>query len=423
MGWIALVDCNNFYVSCERVFDPRLGGRPVVVLSNNDGCVIARSNEAKARGIAMGEPWFRVRRRFGGGRDLVVLSSNYALYGDMSRRVMSVLAGFTPDLEIYSIDEAFLGLSRLDACRRSALAREIVATVHRWTGIPVSVGIAATKVLAKLAGARAKRLPEAGGVFDLDAAVDREALLAAVPVGDVWGVGRQTAAKLESWGINTALKLRDADDGRVRRRLGVVGQRLVLELRGISCLPLESCPPTPKSICCSRSFGAPVTDRRELLEAVSAYLARALEKLRARRLDAAAVTVFLQSGSGTPAERRWDMADLPLLVASSSTPELLGVARRAVTGLYRNGCRYRKAGVILHGLEPAGTGQLALLDERDREADDRLLAAVDGLNARMGVGTVRFAAEGLAQSWRMKAERRTPAYTTCWDELPVAAAH
>jgi DNA polymerase V len=352
----------------------------------------------------------------------VVLSSNYALYGDMSRRVMNVLARFTPEIEIYSIDEAFLGLGRLDACRRPAVAREIIATVQRWTGIPVAVGIAETKVLAKIAGSLAKRLPGAGGVFNLGAAGDREALLAAVPVGEVWGVGRQTATKLGAWGIDTALKLRAADDDWIRRRLGVTGQRLVLELRGIPCLPLEGCPPTPKSICCSRSFGVPVTDRGELLEAVSAYLARALEKLRARRLQAAALTVFLQSGSGTPSERRWDTADLSLMVASSSTPELLGIARRAVTGLYRDSYRYKKAGVILYGLEPAGTGQLTLLDERHREMDERLLAAVDGLNARMGTGTVRFAAEGLEQPWRMKAERRTPAYTTRWDELPLAVA-
>jgi DNA polymerase V len=288
----ALIDCNNFYVSCERLFQPMLHGKPVVVLSNNDGCVIARSDEAKALGIPMGLPAFKLA-------DLVkahtieVYSSNYTLYGDLSARVMTTLTQWTPEVEVYSIDEAFLQFSPLPPDALTAYGQSMRATIQQWTGIPVSIGIGPTKTLAKLANRLAKRSPEANGAVILTSPLEVEATLAQTPIEDIWGIGPGYARRLKVHEITTALQLRNMTDRWVRQELGIVGLRLVWELRGISCLPLALCPPPKQSLMVSRSFGRPITMLTEMREAVATYMTRAAEKLRRHHVAAGVLTVFL----------------------------------------------------------------------------------------------------------------------------------
>jgi DNA polymerase V len=418
----ALVDCNNFYVSCERVFDPTLDGRPVIVLSNNDGIVVARSEEAKALGVTMGVPAFQIRSLIR-THDVRVFSSNYALYGDLSRRVMDTLAQFSPDLEVYSIDEAFLSLSGLTARDLTAYGRTIRATVKRWTGIPVSVGIAETKTLAKIAGRVAKRSPEAAGVFDLTACEGRDTLLAETSVEDVWGVGPNWARLLTRHGLRTARALRDADAHWIRKRMGVVGARIVQELRGVSCLALEECPPPKRGITVSRMFGRPVTTLAEMREAVASYTARSGEKLRRERLAATVLAVFLTTNPFKKDEPQYSNAvTIKLPVATDATPELLRYALRGVERLYREGYRYNKAGVMLTALVPASRRQLDLFEDRDRGRSSWLMRVLDRVNAEMGAGVLRYAAEGYVKRWRTRFEHRSRVNTTNWDRLPTAKA-
>jgi DNA polymerase V len=317
-----LVDCNNFYVSCERLFQPMLHGKPVVVLSNNDGCVIARSDEAKALGIPMGLPAFKLA-------DLVkkhcleVYSSNYTLYGDLSARVMTTLTQWTPEVEVYSIDEAFLKFSPLPSDALMAYGQSMRATIQQWTGIPVSIGIASTKTLAKLANRLAKRSPEAKGVIALTSPAEIEAVLACTPIEDIWGIGRGYARRLHAHEIRTALQLRDVHDRWVRQELGIVGLRLVWELRGISCLPLALCPPPKQSVMVSRSFGRPITTRTEMREAVATYMTRAAEKLRRHQVAAGVLTVFLMTNRFTDESQYANGVTMPLPIATQDTAELI----------------------------------------------------------------------------------------------------
>jgi DNA polymerase V len=421
MPLFALVDCNNFYASCERVFDPSLKGKPVVVLSNNDGIVVARSNEAKALGIGMGVPEFQIRhliRR----HDVQVFSSNYRLYGDMSQRVMDTLEQFSPDLEVYSIDEAFLSLSGFTSRDLTEYGRTIRAKVKQWTGVPVSIGMAETKTLAKVAARVAKRSKDAAGVFDLTTCQDRDALLAGIPVEDVWGVGSAFAQLLTRHGIATAQALREADEQWIGRRMGVVGRRLVMELRGVSCLPLDDCPPPKQGITVSRSFGRPVTTLAEMKEAVAFYTGRAAEKLREERLAVTVLTVFLTTNTFKDEPQYSNAATLKMPVATDSTSDLLRYTIQGVERLFREGYRYKKAGVMLTALVPASQIQGDLFDHQDRERSHRLMRVLDRLNDHMGAGTLRYAAEGLTQRWRARFEQRSPAYTTNWRDLPVAKA-
>ncbi|HEV2761697.1 MAG TPA: Y-family DNA polymerase, partial [Pyrinomonadaceae bacterium] len=338
----ALVDCDNFYVSCERVFDATLRGRPVVVLSNNDGCVVSRSEEAKRLGIRMGAPVFQAQdiiRRHG----VRVFSSNYALYGDMSARVMCVLGDFTPEVEVYSIDEAFLSVEARGASR-SDYARLIQSKVYKWTGVPVTVGLGRTKTLAKLASTHAKRVP-GGGVLDLTGASELEAALAASPVEDVWGVGRRYAKLLRGRGIGTARELRDADLAWVRRNMTVTGARVVEELRGRSCLPLEVCPPARKSLTVSRSFGRAVETLEELREAVGSFASRAAEKLLKAGLVAGALTVLVATNRFSKEDFYADSATVELAFPTDATAELLAYAYACCARLYRPGLKFKKAGV------------------------------------------------------------------------------
>ncbi len=417
----ALVDCNNFYVSCERVFNPKLQGEPVVVLSNNDGCVVARSEEAKALGIAMGVPAFQIRHLIR-AHDVQVFSSNYALYGDMSRRVLDTLAQFTPNLEVYSIDEAFLSLSGFTARNLAEYGRTIRATVKRWTGIPVSVGIAETKTLAKIAGEMAKHSRDAGGVCDLATSVDRTALLAKIPVEDVWGIGPNWARFLTEHDVRTARDLRDADEHWIRKRIGVVGARIVQELRGVSCFALEDCPPPKQGITVSRMFGRPITTLTEMREAVATYTARVGEKLRRERLAATVLTVFLTTNPFKDEPQYSNAVTIKLPVATDATPELLRHALCGIEHIYRDAYRYNKAGVMLTALVPASQRQLDLFEDQDRERSSRLMRVLDRINTEMGAGTLRYAAEGYVKHWRTRFERRSLVNTTNWRDLPVANA-
>lgn len=417
----ALVDCNNFYVSCERVFDPSLEGRPIVVLSNNDGCVVSRSDEAKALGITVGVPVYQIRAliRTHGVR---LLSSNYALYGDMSRRVMETLEQFSPEVEVYSIDEAFLNLAGFSRINLTDYGRRIRATVKQWTGLPVSVGIAETKTLAKLANRLAKRSAEPAGVLDLTDTPNREHILAATTVGDIWGLGESVARLLESHGICTALQLRDADERWIGKHLGVVGLRLVRELRGLSCFSVESVPPPKQGIAVSRMFGRPVESLEELCEAVAAYTARAGEKLRRERLLTKGLWVFLMTNRFIDESCDSKSVFLELPVPTDDTGDLIHHALRGARRTFKAGCRYKKAGVVLTELTPADRRQIDLFDPTDRDASRRLMQALDRLNKQMGAGTIRYAAAGLSQRWQAKFAHRSPAYTTNWCELVQASA-
>jgi DNA polymerase V len=415
---VALVDCNNFYASCERVFQPTLRGRPVVVLSNNDGCVIARSNEAKALGIEMGAPWHLNRTKFE-RHGVIVRSSNYTLYGDMSRRVMSTLGGFTPDLEIYSIDEAFLGLGGFEP-RLEPHARELRATVLQWTGIPVSVGIAPTKTLAKVANRLAKKDPERAGVYVMLDPDEIERALARLELTDLWGVAGRLASRLREAGITSPRLLRDADPQFVRQRFSVVMQRMVLELRGEPCLELEQVAADRKSIMASRSFGRPVTSFDEMREAVSTYVSRAAEKMRRQDLATDNVVVFVQTNRFKPTDPQYDASrTVRLPVATSDTGRLIKAAERALQAVWRDGYSYNKAGVILLDLVPAGRVQGDLWDAPDSPRAQRLMAALDALNRNHGRGAVAFAACGTQRAWSLRSEQRSPRFTTDWQELLV----
>lgn len=416
----ALVDCNNFYASCERVFNPKLNGKPIVVLSNNDGCVVARSNEAKALGIGMGVPEFQIRSVLRTHR-VQVFSSNYTLYGDLSQRVMETLEQFSPHIEVYSIDEAFLSLLGFARRDLTEYGRQIRRTVKQWTGIPVSVGMAETKTLAKIANRIAKRNPATGGVCDLLACPDREALLEGVAVEDVWGIGPNYARLLNQHGLTTALQLRQADDQWIRKHLGIVGVRLVYELRGHSCLDLDECPAPKQGITCSRAFGRSVCTLADMEEAVSSYVSRAAEKLRGEGLAATVLTVFLMTNAFTDEPQYRNSVTCSLPVGTDTTSELIRVALKGLRSIYRDGYRYKKAGVMCTALVPASQVQPDLFDHQDRPRSKRLMAALDAVNDRWGAGTLEYASSGLTKTWKTQFHRRSPAYTTDWNELPFVS--
>jgi DNA polymerase V len=418
----ALVDCNNFYVSCERIFNPKLNGRAVVVLSNNDGCVVARSNEAKALGIKMGVAAFEIAGLLK-KHNVIAMSSNYTLYADMSGRVMEVLSGFTPEMEVYSIDEAFLNLAGFNGSLHD-YARQIRQTVKKWTGMPVSIGIGRTKTLAKIANHIAKRSVQANpplrgevsGVFDLASAANINEVLAQVPVEKVWGVGIRTTIKLKRAGIETAFDLSKADVGWIRNCFGVVGVRTVYELGGVCCYQLENNPPAQKSIIVSRMFGEPVEDVERLKEAAATYAARAGERLREQKLAAGAMSVFVNT-SRFIKNSYFNSHTIEFAVSTNDTMELIRAANSCVDKLYRQGCQFKKCGIILIGLVSENRVQRGLFGNGEREKSDRLMRAIDDINAKVST-PVRWAAEGIEQPWQAKFKRRSKRYTTRWDELP-----
>jgi DNA polymerase V len=424
----ALVDGNNFYVSCERVFDPRLEGRPVVVLSNNDGCCVARSDEAKALGIPMAAPYFQVRKLLK-RRQGVALSSNYPLYADMSRRMMEVIGQYSPEQEIYSIDESFLrfaGFRYWDLTRHGTRLRQ---QVRQWIGIPVGVGIGPTKTLAKVANRLAKKHPDFQplGVCNLPdiAPGSQIRYLAEIAVEDVWGVGPRWGRKLRELGIASALDLKLADPETLHKRCNVALARTIWELNGLSCIPLQEAPPPKKQIVSSRSFGRLVTDRRELLEAVSTYATRAAEKLRQEGQVAGAIQVFLSTNPFIPDEPQHCPGRLMTFSSpTADTGRLIRAARAGLARSYRRGYRYQKAGVMLLDLSPARIeqGELFAPTTPAMGRKGRLMAALDTLNTQLGKGALRFAAEGSGQGWAMRRENLTPAYTTDWRAIAVAKA-
>lgn len=415
---IALVDGNNFYVSCERVFDPKLEGRPVVVLSNNDGCVVSRSDEAKAIGIKMGVPYFQIKH-LEKSHGLLWLSSNYALYGDMSARMMNILCGFAPEQEVYSIDECFLDFTgvHVDTISRGQDIRE---RVNKFIGVKTCVGFGASKTLAKLANHVAKKQKQYCGVFDWSAlpADKRDAKMAEIEVGEVWGVGRRINAQLATLGVRTVLDLRRADPAAIRRRFSVVMERTVAELNGLSCLDLEETATRKEQILCSRSFGRPVTTYPELKEAVLSYITRAAERMRGQGSACSQVTVFIHTNifkEGTPQYSRSVL--VPLSVASNDTRRLAAAAVHGLQRIYRSGFEYKKAGVMLTELQPAAAVQDDLFSGYDRERSTRLMATLDRINRDHGMNTVTFAGAGIQRPWRMQSGKKSPRYTTSWDEL------
>ena len=439
----ALVDCNNFYASCERVFRPDLEGRPIVVLSNNDGCVVARSNEVKALGVPMAVPYFKVRDVLH-AHNAAVFSSNYELYGDMSSRVMTVLGQFCPDVEVYSIDEAFLGLDGFETWDVEAYMRKVRATVKRWTGIPVSVGVAPTKTLAKLGAERAKKDAHHGGVLVLDTPQAIDSALSHTPVGDVWGVGRRWSQRFEDMGVTTAFDFTQQPEHWVRGRMGVTGARTHAELLGQSCLGLQTQPQPRQSCVASRSFAHPVTGLDDLKGAVATFAARAAERLRGGALVAGQVSAFIHTDRFNPNAAQYNgSAAVALAAPTNLTADITRAALEALERAYRTGFGYKKAGVMLLDLAPQGEIQPTLFGPapKDQAKAERLQRALDTLNGPgHGRGDlVRFGPAGVhagvhaggqagvqakpktkpdgGEGWHLRRDHRSPRYTTQWAEL------
>ena len=430
----ALVDGNNFYVSCERAFRPSLLGRPVIVLSNNDGCAIARSNEAKALGITMGAPWFEIRRKLPDA-GIVALSANFTLYGDMSNRMAAIAAGLGPEQEIYSIDESFIGMDgvRGDLVARGHAVRE---RILQWIGIPVGVGIGRTKTLAKLANHVAKSADRKPGsypsqharVCNLAAlgADDLAAVMAATKIEDIWGIGPRLTAQFEAEGLKNALDVARMDPATARRRWSVVVERTVRELQGQSCISLEEVAPAKKEIACTRGFGRPVTTLPDLVEAVSDFAGRAGEKLRRQGGKAGQVLVFVHTSPFRRHDKQYSRSiTVPLRRPTADSGQLVGTAVRGLRAIFKPGFNYAKAGVMLLDLQAGDVDQKEL--ELDGSSVDRsaLMGALDTLNDRFGRSTVALASAGVAGDKRrfvMKRERKTPEYTTRWADMPTARA-
>ena len=422
---IVLIDGNNFYASCEAVMDPAVLGRPLVVLSNNDGCIISRSVEARALGIRMGQPYFQVRSELE-RQGVVVRSSNYALYADMSQRLVATVEPWVEALEIYSIDEVFGQLPR----------DETSGGLHDWgrrlrhhvlcqLGLPVAVGIGPSKVLAKLANRLAKTTASHGGVFDLGGVSDPDSYLESVAIEEVWGIGRQLSRWCRLRGIAHARALRDMPSGELRSRCGVVGLRLQQELQGHACLPLELVPPAKRETCVSRSFSEPITKQASLREAVATYLSRAAEKLRRQRQRAGAITVFVRSSPFNGSSLYSNSATVTLAVASNDTAVLLKAALPLVEQLFKPHKPLQKAGVLLQNLQSEESLQHHLLHPMPLEQQQQrsaLMASIDNLNRRYGSGTVQWAAAGLQTPWRMRRSRLSRATTTQVEAIPIVHA-
>lgn len=419
MPVFALVDCNNFYASCEKLFRPDLKDTPVVVLSNNDGCVVARSREAKSLGIKMGVPVFQIKaemQRHG----IFAFSSNYALYADLSSRVMRTLEEMAPRVEVYSIDEAFLDLTGIEsAISLVEFGQQVRARIGHWIGITVCVGIAPTKTLAKLANHAAKKYPATQGVVDLTNPDRQRRLLALVPVDDVWGVGRRLSKRLNALGITTALDLANASPRAIRDQFSVVLERTVRELNGESCIELEEIPPTKKQIVCSRSFGEKVTQFELLREAVCEYATRATEKLRKEQQQAKVMTVFIRTSPFKDNEPQYSSsASGELLIPSCDTRDFIELANHLLKRIWKDGFRYAKAGVMLSDFYDPGMFQPGLFDDvSTRSNSQQLMSVLDTIN-QSGAGKVFFAGQGTKKDWSMKREHLSPAYTTRWDQLP-----
>lgn len=417
---IALVDCNNFYVSCERLFNPKLKRRPVVVLSNNDGCVVARSQEAKDLGIPMGAPYFQyapLLKRANG----VACSANFTLYADLSARVMHAIKKCALQCEIYSIDEAFVVFN--PSYNLTLAAQALRRDILQWTGIPVSIGIGSTKTRAKLANQRAKKDVSLKGVYDSTLLKDPNQLLISVPVGDIWGIGRRYARALEHYAIKTAYDLVQRDDAFLKSIMNITGLKTVWELRGIQCNDLLEYSAPKQSIACTRSFKVPITSKLLMQQAVANFIARAAEKLRQQKSLTHCLTIFMATGRYDKQERYSVYRELELPYATDVTPLLLNYMQAAIEGLYKQGYAYKRAGVILSDIVSSEHWQKPLFDDAaPNERMQRLMVTVDELNSIWGSHTVRLAAQGLTSPLASAQTQRSPAYTTRWDSLPVVKA-
>jgi DNA polymerase V len=408
--YFALVDCNNFYVSCERVFDLTLRGRPVVVVCNNDGCIIARSNEAKALGIPMGAPLFQYNHVIKKEK-IDVRSSNYALYGDISARVMKILEESTEEIEVYSIDEAFIEMTADSKLFEEAMA--LRKKILQWTGIPISIGIGRTKTLAKVANRLAKKSKE--NVFFLKEEAE-ESVLAELSVENIWGIGRRLSVFLETSGVTTALDLRRSCDTWVKKNMSVTGLRTVFELRGIPCLLSDDAPSAKKSVTSSRSFGRPVVSKLELGEALASYAARAGEKIREEGMLASYLSAFVVFHPYTTGiiSARWIFPE-----PTSNTPELIFAAKEALLPLYKEGKPCRKAGVMLEGLVSSAAKQRDLFISHSKKGDrwEKTMSILDDFNKKVGYRAIRFASEGIEKPWKTRRAKCSPRYTTRWEEV------
>lgn len=413
----ALVDCNSFYVSCERVFYPSVNNKPVVVLSNNDGCAISRSDEAKKLGIKMGAPIFKCQDIVK-QHDVKVFSANFVLYGDMSNRVMSVLSEFTPNLEIYSIDEAFLSLDGFEHLGLESYAKDIRQSVKRQTGIPVSIGVAATKTLAKVANHYAKDHVETNGVFTLVDEDKIKFILSQTPVGEVWGIGKEKAIFLKRNGIKTALELRNAPEEWIKKHLTIATLRTVQELRGNPCMSLEEVQPNKKAIATTRTFGYEVSRLSEMEEAVAAYVSRSAEKLRRQKSLAGHIQVYVETNpfKDTPYYR--NSVGIDVSPQTADTARLIEIAKNLLKRIYREGLCYKSCGVILMNLTPQTNEQDYLFEEKYQgSARQKLMEVMDRYNRGTTSGKIFMAAEGLGKPWFMKQAKRSKRFTTRWDEL------
>jgi DNA polymerase V len=420
---IAIVDCNNFYASCERVFNPKLNGKPIVCLSNNDGVVIARSEEAKALGIKMGEPFFKIESLVKQHK-INVFSSNYTLYGDLSARVMMTLETFSPDVEIYSIDEAFLKLNGIEEKAQTEYLVKIRETVKQWLGLPVSVGMGPTKTLAKLANRIAKKDKSHNGVLNLFDYDDISPFLKQVPVEDIWGVGRQYSALLRRSNIETAWDLAQMDSKWVKRRMTVVGLRTVYELNGTPCIDIENTPPAKKSIVSSRSFGEYLTSFNEVKEAVSYFVARASEKMRSQKSACNSITVFIRTNPFKNSPQYYNSAEARFPYSMNATNEMLPFAIKALEKTYRDGYYYQKVGVLLQDFISTANMQVSLFDPPNRLNKILVTELMDEVNKKFGRESLYFAATGMKEhrKWAMKREKLSSHFTTRWEDLPEVKA-
>ena len=407
---LALADCNNFYASCERVFQPHLENKPIVVLSNNDGCVIARSNESKALGIKMGVPVFQIKNIIEQHR-VQVFSSNFTLYGDLSKRVMSTIKQEVKSMEVYSIDEAFMDFSGEGSPLEKGIA--LKKKVQQHIGIPISIGIAPTKTLCKVAGLIAKKHTKSG-VFVLKDKAIIERALKWLPVEELWGVGRRHARKLNDVGIKTAYDLCRADDSWIRRRLSVVGLRMVKELRGVPCFPLEESAARKKNICTSRSFGKAISTIEGLKEAVGNYATNCAYKLRKQKGCAARISIFIHTNPFKPTDKQYKgFTSFVLDTPSNDSIELVRLALEGLEKIYRSDCTYKKAGVIVSDISPQQQQQLSLFDSLDRQKHQSIMTALDNINDKLGKDKVRLAVQGNnSRQWKMKQEKLSPCYST-----------
>lgn len=418
---IALVDVNNFYASCERVFNPKLDNQAVVVLSNNDGCAIARSARAKELGIRMGEPYFKIKEAYS-AQKVIALSSNYTLYADMSNRVMSIIGSYAPTQEVYSIDESFLDLTGITQSHIE-LGRQMRAKIKQWTGLPVCVGIGCSKTLAKLANHVAKKQPQYDGVCDFNQLSENKLdnIMSKIDVGEVWGVGRRLSIKLNQLNINTVLELKRANPEFMRQQFSVVMEKTVRELNGSACMELEEITSNKHEIVSSRSFGVRVRELQSLEEAVAAYTSKTAEKLRKQSSLAGGIRVFIRTSPFGDGAKYANSILIPIPVPTDDSVKLVRLALWALRKIYKIGYDYQKAGVMLTDLTSRGTQQLDIFTALSRARSENLMATLDAINSKMGRGAVRIAKEGFSSHWHMRQNNKSKCATTDWNQLVMVS--